>query len=87
MRLDTRGCASKTDGAPWLQWSVSSEREARCPAELLQIRQNSLLATLAGQCELCRRMESMGFVSIGRDRAMREGEDVTSGMGGTQAVG
>ncbi len=25
--------------------------------------------------------------SLGRDRAMREGEDVASGMGGTRAVG
>ena len=32
-------------------------------------------------------MESISFVSIGRDLAMREGEDVASGMGSTQAVG
>jgi hypothetical protein len=31
--------------------------------------------------------ESISSVSIGRDVAMREGEDVASGMGGTQAVG
>src|SRR3954467_1548706 len=31
--------------------------------------------------------ESLSFVSIGRDLAMREGDDVASGMGGTRAVG
>jgi hypothetical protein len=36
---------------------------------------------------LCRPMESISFVSIGRDLAMREGEEVANGMGGTRAVG
>ena len=36
---------------------------------------------------LCRGMESISFVSIGRDLAMREGEDVANGMGGTRTAG
>jgi hypothetical protein len=32
-------------------------------------------------------MERISFVSMGRDRAMFEGDEVTNGMGGTRAVG
>jgi len=34
-----------------------------------------------------RRVESISFVSIGCDLAMREGDEVASGMGRTRAVG
>jgi hypothetical protein len=62
---------------------VRSSKAATQPARASDLYR---AAQLSGN-PLCRRMESISFVSIGRDRAMREGEELANGMGGTRAVG